>query len=155
MFGSAFKPMRFRNSAQEIYRKISQVSDPDLHTARICINLSCWIRIRIRILIQNADTDTGGQKWPTKKEKVKEISCFEVLDLLLGGLKDSPAGSWGVLYEGIRKSKLQFLINKFFSAVKMFLFLVIKTQDPGTGSGSPIRKKCRIRIKPIRIRNPR
>jgi hypothetical protein len=45
---------------------------------RICSNLSCWIRIRIQI----ADPDPGGQKLPTKIEKSTEFSCFEVLDAL-------------------------------------------------------------------------
>ncbi len=36
---------------------------------RIRINLSCWIRIRIQI----ADPDPGGQKWPTKIEKRTEL----------------------------------------------------------------------------------
>jgi hypothetical protein len=45
---------------------------------RIRINLSCWIRIRIQTL----DPDPGGQKLPTKIEKRKEFSCFEVLDVL-------------------------------------------------------------------------
>ncbi len=38
----------------------------------ITINLSCWIRIRIQI----ADLDPGGQKLPTKIEKSPEFSCF-------------------------------------------------------------------------------
>ncbi len=41
-------------------------------SAWIRINLSCWIRIRIQI----ADPDPGGQKWPTKVEKSPEFSCF-------------------------------------------------------------------------------
>ncbi len=47
-------------------------------SAWIRINLSCWIRIRIQI----ADPDSGGQKCPTKIEKSTEFSCFEVLDVL-------------------------------------------------------------------------
>jgi hypothetical protein len=30
----------------------------------------------------NADPDPGGQKLPTKKEKSKEFTLFEVLDVL-------------------------------------------------------------------------
>jgi len=37
-----------------------------------------WIRIRI----PNTDPDPGGQKLPKKVEKISEISCFEVLDVL-------------------------------------------------------------------------
>ncbi len=32
--------------------------------------------------VLDRDTDTRGQKLPTKIEKSKEISCFEVLDVL-------------------------------------------------------------------------
>jgi hypothetical protein len=41
--------------------------------------LSCWIRIRIRIQI--ADPDPGGQKLPPKIEESTEFSGFEVLDV--------------------------------------------------------------------------
>jgi hypothetical protein len=44
----------------------------------IRINLSFWIRIRIQI----ADPDPGGQKLPQKIEKRTEFSSFEVLDVL-------------------------------------------------------------------------
>ncbi len=57
-------------------------------SAWIGINLTCWIRIRIQIL--NADPDPGEQKWPTKTGKSKDFSCFEVLDVLFGGLNASP-----------------------------------------------------------------
>ncbi len=43
-----------------------RVSDLDPHY------LSCWIRIRIQI----ADPDPGGQKWPTKIEKKYRIFMF-------------------------------------------------------------------------------
>jgi hypothetical protein len=37
------------------------------------------------------NTDPGGKKLPTKKkEKSEEIFCFEVLNVLFGGLKASP-----------------------------------------------------------------
>jgi hypothetical protein len=45
--------------------------------------LSCWIRIWVK----------EGKKKPKmthKKEKSKEISCFELLDVLFLGLKASP-----------------------------------------------------------------
>jgi hypothetical protein len=44
-----------------------------------------WIRIRIQPTKTNADTDPGGQNRQNrlpKKEKVKKISCFELLDVL-------------------------------------------------------------------------
>ncbi len=40
-----------------------------------------WIRIRIN-WVAGSDPDPGGQKWPTKIEKSKEFSCFEVMDYL-------------------------------------------------------------------------
>ncbi len=45
-------------------------------SAWIPINLTCWIRIRIK----NMDPDPGGQKLPTKLEKVKN---FHVLNFLM------------------------------------------------------------------------
>jgi hypothetical protein len=36
------------------------------------------------------DPDRGGQKRPTKIKKMKKFLCFEVLDVLLGGLEASP-----------------------------------------------------------------
>ncbi len=53
--------------------------DPDPYWIRIQSGL--WIRIRIRI--RNPDPDPGGQKRPTKVEKIGKSSCFEVLDGLL------------------------------------------------------------------------
>jgi hypothetical protein len=58
-----------------------------------------WV-ILIRIGIKNADPDPGGQKWPTKIEKNKEISCFEALDhldVLFWGLEGFSC-SMGALY---------------------------------------------------------
>jgi hypothetical protein len=48
----------------------ARVADPD------------WIRIQSGqwIRIQNPDPDPGGQKIPTKVEKISKSSCFEVLD---------------------------------------------------------------------------
>ncbi len=65
---------------------------------RIHINLSCWLRIRIRIQIADPDPDPGGQKLPTKIEKSTEFSCFEVLDVLFGGLKVSSV-AWASFME--------------------------------------------------------
>ncbi len=42
---------------------------------RIRINLSCWIRIRFQIA--DPDLDPGGQKWPTKIEKVQNFHVFK------------------------------------------------------------------------------
>ena len=65
------------------YRTVSRAVDPDPDPDWIRIQLSLWIRIR------NPDPDPGGR--PTKIGKSEEISCFEELDVLFGGLKASPA----------------------------------------------------------------
>jgi hypothetical protein len=72
-------------------------------SAWIRINLSCWIRIRIQI----ADPDPGGQKLPQKIEKRTEFSSGCSL-LRAEGF----SCSLGVLYGGLGISKLQFLIKK-------------------------------------------
>ncbi len=78
-------------------------------SAWIRINLSCWIRIRIRIQI--ADPDPGGQKWPTKIEKIPEFPC--VLSTGCSLLRaEGYSCSLGILYGGLGISKLQFLIKK-------------------------------------------
>ncbi len=66
--------------------------------------------------------------------------------------------SLGILYGGLGKSKLQFLIKKIkikFPAVISFHF---RSSNPGSGSGIRNLKKSwiriRIRIKSMRIRNP-
>ncbi len=62
----------------------------------------------------------------------KEFSCFEVLDVLFLRAEGFSC-SLDVLYEGLGRSKLQFLIKKishFFPTVNFFQFLVIKTLDP-------------------------
>jgi hypothetical protein len=101
------------------------------------INLSCWIRIRIRML--NADPSPGRQKWPTNIEKSKEFSCFEVLDVLFLRAEGF-SGSLCVLYGGLRITKLHDLKKKsnFFSALNLW------HENPGfrTGSGSAIRKNA-------------
>jgi hypothetical protein len=50
--------------------------------------------MRIRIRIQEGNKDP--QKW--KEQKVKEVSCFEVLHVLFGGLKAPPVAGM-VLHE--------------------------------------------------------
>jgi hypothetical protein len=67
-------------------------------SAWIRINLSCWIRIGIRIQIADPAPDPGGKKWPTKIEKSTEFSCFEVLDVFFWGLKASPV-AWASFME--------------------------------------------------------
>ncbi len=72
---------------------------------RIQIQLGLWIRIRfwisnwgdldldldlhrdldLDLVLDLEDLDPGKQKLPTKKDKNEEISCFEVLDVLVGG----------------------------------------------------------------------
>jgi hypothetical protein len=42
---------------------------------RIRINLSCWIQIRIQIA--DPDPDPGGQKCPTKIEKVQNFHVLK------------------------------------------------------------------------------
>jgi hypothetical protein len=59
----------------------TRVADPDPDSIRI--QSGQWIRIWIR----NLDPDPGGQKFPTKVEKICKISCFEVLDGLFRELK--------------------------------------------------------------------
>jgi hypothetical protein len=60
--------------------------------------VSCWILIRIRIKYADPYPDPGGQKLPIKKEKRKEISCFELLGVILCGLKASPV-AWSSFTE--------------------------------------------------------
>jgi hypothetical protein len=55
-------------------RKLS-VAYPDLHEYALILVGWIWIRIG------KADPDAGGYKLPTKKDKSKEMSCFEALDL--------------------------------------------------------------------------
>ncbi len=61
----------------------SRVTDPDPDWMQI--QSGQWIRIRIR----NPDSDPGGQKWPTKVDKIFRSSCFEMLDGLFWDLKAS------------------------------------------------------------------
>jgi hypothetical protein len=44
------------------------------------------------------DPDPGGQKLPTKIEKRKEISCFEMYDVIFSGLQASPV-AWASFRE--------------------------------------------------------
>jgi hypothetical protein len=72
------------------------------------------------------------------------------------------ACSLGVLYGGLGKSKLQFLIKKIkikIFSCKFFSNFWSSNPDPDPGSGSAIRKNAesgsiRIRIESMRIRNP-
>ncbi len=61
---------------------LTRVSDPDPDWIRI--QSGHWIRIRIR----NPDPALGGQKWPTKGEKIHVLK-FEVLDGLFCELQAS------------------------------------------------------------------
>jgi hypothetical protein len=70
----------------------SALKSPQLgrSTCRCSTLLQCppksGFRIRIRIHpheFRSLDPDPGGQKLPTKIEKGTEMSCFEVLDVLL------------------------------------------------------------------------
>ncbi len=79
-------------------------------SAWIRINLSCWIRIRIRI--PYADPDPGGQKWPTKTEKSDEISCFELLDVLFWELEASPV-AWPSFIEAQGQVNCNFWSKKY------------------------------------------
>ncbi len=92
---------------------------------RIQIQSGQWIHIRIRI--RNPDPDPGGQKWPTKIEKLfwsAGCSLFRA------------EGFFGFLGRPLWKPRdryIQFMINKyliFFPAITYFPFLVIKTLDP-------------------------
>jgi hypothetical protein len=53
-----------------VFLLITRVSDPDPDWIRI--QSGQWIRIRIR----NPDSDPGGQKWPTKVEKIHVLKCW-------------------------------------------------------------------------------
>jgi hypothetical protein len=103
------------------------------------------------------DPDPGGQKLPTKIEKSPEFSCFSVL-YVLSLRAEGFSCSLGVLYGGLGRSNLQFLIKKIeikFPAINIFQFQVI---NPWIRIRN--QKKCwiriciRIRIKSMRIRNP-
>ncbi len=86
------------------------------------IKLSCWIRIRIQIV--DPDPDPGGQKWPTKIEKKSRIFMFLSTGCSLLRAEGFSC-SLGVLYGGLGKSKLQFLIKKIeikFPAMNFFQF---------------------------------
>jgi hypothetical protein len=61
---------QIRVPPRKIRNIVVSVSDPD------------WIRIQIRSVDLYLDPDPGGQTLPTKIGKNKEISCFELLDVL-------------------------------------------------------------------------
>jgi len=65
------RPARLHRLAELI-----SVSDPDLDPDPYWIRIQSdhWIRIRIRNL--NTDPDPGGQKWPTKVEKIHVLKCW-------------------------------------------------------------------------------
>jgi hypothetical protein len=67
-----------------------------------------------------------------KKRKSKEISCFEVLDVLFRRLKASPV-AWAS--GGIGMSKWQFLTRKY-NFFRCKIFLIFDHQNPGSGTGS-------------------
>jgi hypothetical protein len=96
-----------------------------------------WIRIQsgqwIRICIRNPDP--GGQKWPTEVEKIKEISCFEVLDVLFWELKATYFCSLDVLYGGLGIGKL-LIQNKFHFFELWILFNFWAAQNAESGSVS-------------------
>jgi hypothetical protein len=81
-----------------------------------------WIRIQwdpwIRIRNPNPDPDPGGQKLPTKIEKIK---CYLLR-----------AQDFSYSLDVRRINKLQFLIKKYITFFRLyfFQFLVIKTLDP-------------------------
>ncbi len=81
---------------------------------------SCWIRIRIQI----ADPDPGGQKWPQKTVKKDRIFIFWSAGCSLLRAEGFSC-SLGVLYGGLGINKLQFLIKKIkimFLVVSFFQF---------------------------------
>ncbi len=90
-----------------------RVSDPDAHPDphESVLIWVAWsgsafkLRMRIRIQIADPDKDLGGEKWNKIFLKKPEFSCFEVLDVIYGGL-------------GI--SKLQFMIVRSLS-VSLFI----------------------------------
>ncbi len=80
-------------------------------TVPLCtvLHLRCKLTSRqwIRIDFGRLDPDPGRQKLPTQLEKSEEVSCFEVLDVLLWGLTTD------VLFGGLGINTLQFLIKNF------------------------------------------
>ncbi len=118
----------------------TRVSDPDPDPDWIRIQSGQWIRIRIRI--RNPDPDPGGQKWPTKVEKIHVLKCWMAsfvscrLLLKIGHTLWRPMNRWIAVFE--RKKKFN-----FFSAVIFFQFLVIKALDPYW-----IRIRIRIGLQP-------
>jgi hypothetical protein len=88
------------------------------------------------------DPDPGGQKRPTKIEKVIKFHFWSA-----GGLKATPA-VWNILKRDLEISKLQFLNKKIYILIWAILsqFLVIKPWVR-------IWNLIRIRIQWIRIHN--
>ncbi len=82
------------------------VSNPDLDRIRIQSGQKTRIRIR------NPDPDPGGQKWPTKIEKVRNLMSSSAGYSILKA--ESFSCSLDVLYGGLGTNKLQFLIKKEF-----------------------------------------
>ncbi len=107
-----------------------RVSDPDQDWIRI--QSGQWIRIRFR----NPDPDPGGQKWPTKVEKIHVLKCWMAFLWAAGFFCNLD-----ILYGGLGINKLQFLIKKkinfFFQLLFFFNFWSSKPW---------IRIRIRIRI---------
>jgi hypothetical protein len=113
-------------------RYLQLISTTSACHTRSQILIVLWIRIRkallvgwIRIHIWNENP--GWQKWPKKKvEKFHVLKCS-------CSLFSSECFSWSldVLYEGLGKNKLRFLVKKLLSPVKCYIF---GYQNPGSGS---------------------
>ena len=132
------------------YCSAASVSDPDPYWIRI--QSDHWIRIRIRNLNTDPDPDPGGQKLPTKGEKIHVLKCW-MASLWAGGF----FCNLDILNGGLGIGKLQFLIKKKFNF--FFNFWSLKPWIRiGSGSGLVFILRCWIRIRTrmkwIRIRNP-
>ncbi len=108
-----------------------------------------WNRIRI-----GSRSGSRRAKMTHKYRKSKELSCFEVLNVLFWCWRLHC--SLCVLYGGLRISKLQFSIQKikFYSCNFFLPFLVIKTLDTELDPDPDPQCWIRIRIISMRIHNP-
>jgi hypothetical protein len=65
-----------------IWIRIGSDLDPDLD---LDLDLDLHRDLDLDLVLDLKDLDPGKQKLPTKKDKNEEISCFQVLDVLVGG----------------------------------------------------------------------
>ncbi len=110
--------------------------------SKCCGSWSTWIRIGFLvgwIRIQEEKITTY--------RKCKEISCFEVLNVLVRGLKASRLAWTDVLYKSVRISKKQFLIKKEFFCFCCIFSSIFGPWNPGSGSALTLNAKSRFALK--------